>query len=239
MMKGEGSPPTHETLTRIMRIENVSVSWLLGADCPPFIVRRTVDDLDTANAVRAHLDDSDDWNVSVLSSGDMCAIVLHQPAEIGSDDQPTRYTAIEVIAGPFGALTAVAIRQRRSPDQIETHRIDAATMREIYAGRLGTFALLGDGNTPGVIVPGQPRNECPDLMDLIASPTSRVAEPHHPYNIADQLREAWPLMQEGEQETLGRMLAPLIEDVEKRRSGNQPKPTVAIARGPARGSGRG
>lgn len=176
----EGRPPGQEFLTRIMRIENASISWLLGGNTPPFLVARTASDGETGHLLAAHLGD-EAWQLEVAHDADeRTALVLHQPAAIVTDKgEDIPYRAVQVIAGPCGARTADHL-----PDGCSVHYLTAHAMDALYAGRVGTWLLFGGEDQP-------------PLLDANAHypapsprPSLRIAESHG--TPPERLAAAWP-----------------------------------------------
>lgn len=219
MLKDDGIPPTHETLARIMRVENVSLSWLLGADAAPFLVNRTRDDHETAQRLDDLLADEDSWRVVVLVDGDAAALVLHQPAQIQRGNKVVEYIAMEVIAGPFGERTFDVLKQRRYGRVQAVARIAPHDMRAIYAGQAGSYRILGDAKHDGLIDPAAKGDiDLSQAIDNITRHQLRVAEsgtggvpkPLMP------LARWWPMLQDAERDAITTLLDPFIDKIANR-----------------------
>lgn len=214
MFQGDGIPPTYETLVRIMRTENTSLSWLLGGDCAPFLVSHTIDDAGSAELLQAHVSDSDTWEVVVLGGGDLGAILLHEEGAIEHPNGTIHYTAIELIAGPIGPRTAAVLHQI-SPRGLATRNVGRPTMRAIYAGKLGTYRLVGD-HAGGLVQPGKIYRQ--DVSPLNLTPGGRLAEIRAEYTatMTQRFTEAWPRLQDSEREIMTRLLEPFLDHVTHR-----------------------
>lgn len=216
MFQGQGIPPTYETLVRIMRTENVSLSWLLGGDCAPFLVARTVDDDETAELVKAHMEDGFGGEFVVLGGGGLGAILMYDEAEIDHPNGTISYLAVDLIAGPIGSRAAMMLRQAAPAGGPSTRNVGTAAMRDLYAGRLGTYDLLGDDNGDALIFPYKVYRE--DISPLDLDRKGRIAEIQTEYaaTTVQRFAEAWPRMQEAEQDVMTRLLEPFIRDVSQR-----------------------
>lgn len=224
MLKGQGVPPTHETLARLMRVENCSISWLLGASTPPYLVARTIDDLDTAEQLQQHLGDSSGWQTHLLMADGLQAWVLHQPATLDRDGEPIDYTAVRVIAGPSGPRTSGVIIREGGGLVGGAQTISGDFMRRVYGGEMGTFQLFGDGATPGLIGRQTMEPVHVDRIAPMASAQERVAEqPSSTYGrarIARELAEIWPILQDNERAAINTLLDPFLDQVAARRRGD-------------------
>lgn len=217
----EGIPPTYETLSKMMRTENVSISWLLGAACPAYLYTGAADDDAMAEELEARVADETSWRVNVLTDGQACAIVLTQPASI-EDAKGSRlnYTAVEVICGPCGERTAavIAIAPPKCAGQLV--RISHAQMRQIYQDGVGTFQLLGGQGVPGLLDAGEPG---PFTMDTLATcraeaggwnprEHSRDGLPH----TLERMLQVWSKFTDAERQAIGVVVEPLMALAEHR-----------------------
>jgi len=234
MLKGDGVPPHHETLAKIMRVENCSISWLLGANTAPYLVARTIDDAETANLLRQHLIDEPDWRIHLLKSCGLHAWVLHQAAYLYQDGDEIQYTAISVIAGPSGEAVRKLLINWSEGRISGTTDVDTETMRHVYGGQLGTFHLFGDGDHSGLL--RAEVGDAPSVADLLPEhappapevmhvyPATRIAEPDNALSvsprIARELASLWPVFQENEREAVSTLLDPFLERVAKRHKTN-------------------
>lgn len=192
----EARPPSHEYLTRIMRTENASLSWLLGADVPPFLVNIAPTATEAADALRMHLQEEDWKSVALFGSGHT-AWVLTQPASIAANRGDIEYTAIQIIAGPSltsSMLLDVFPAGGRAADKFSTIPITQSLYREVATGHVGTWRLF---HAPTPIIGHQFRAGMADYLGTILSPArNRVAEPtpDAPPHPAQSLADAWPTL---------------------------------------------
>ena len=209
---GEGVPPKHESLVKILRTENVSLSWLLDGKGAPFHVLRTDSDLDTLMALDEELNDPG-WKVAWLHGEIQHALVLFQPAVIENSRDSLDYIAISVISGPVGA--AVKDKLRAMEMRLATSAaVNDNTLALLHAGLLGTRHLLGDGLQPGGLVdlaraPQLPKRETRDFL--------RLTERDPPeYSGMPPVHRVWNLMTAAEREALKIVLAPFLDGIARR-----------------------
>ena len=149
-MRGPGGrPPSHEYLTRIRHVENVSISWLLGARVPPFLRIVTNTDAETAEALTAHLQD-EAWSVALFTDGEATAWLLHQEGALDNEKGEIRYRIITVIVGPSGAETARTLANHGHRVLQHIQQLSAEQLRAIGRGQVGTWRFFGDDKTPGL-----------------------------------------------------------------------------------------
>lgn len=218
MLRAGGIPPTYESLTKIMRTEHVSLNWLLGGEGAPFLLARTASDAETAELLRQHLQE-EAWRVHLVIDEHCAALVLHQPAELGAGDASIRYQAIEILAGPVGPAAFDVLQALRYGRIDGVTRLEADEMADLYAGRIGTFALIGDEKFDGLIGPGIDRgvDVSAAIEDLgarhVADGGLEVPDPIQP------LARWWPLLEPGEREALQTLLDPFLAHVASRHKG--------------------
>lgn len=211
MLKGEGRPPSPDALARVMRVEGVSLSWLLGANVPPYLVNRPADDVETAARLRDLLTDEAGWRLVLLTDGDRGALLLHQPAEIELKNGPRSYTATEVIAGPIGERTLQVAGERLG----KVMQVRTDTLQEIYAGRIGTYGLVGDERHRGLVdIASDYTLDSSTVQHLRVAeslPVSRdVPRPLAP------LARWWPLLTDGERDAITTLLDPMLANAARR-----------------------
>ena len=147
------------------------------------------------------------------------ALVLHQPAELGAGDASIRYQAIEILAGPVGPAAFDVLQALRYGRIDGVTRLEADEMADLYAGRIGTFALIGDEKFDGLIGPGIDRgvDVSAAIEDLgarhVADGGLEVPDPIQP------LARWWPLLEPGEREALQTLLDPFLAHVASRHKG--------------------
>lgn len=221
MLKGEGIPPTYETLARIMRVEGVSLSWLLGADVAPYMVWRTLSDAETAGRLFQVLEDEPDWKIELLTDGERAAVVLHQPAEIDHKSIAIPYVTVEVVAGPFGEESIRQVIKANGGFVQQICRVTSAVMRDIYAGMLGTYQLVGDAKRRGLVdIAKDGVVDIEKNLDNLSRHRLRVAESLPPYGEIPKpiapLARWWPLLSDAERNAITTLLDPVLENAARR-----------------------
>lgn len=214
-MRGDAArPPSHEFLTRIMRTENASLSWLLGADVPPFLHTITRGDSDTATALAAHLDD-EDWRVALLTDGSATAWVLHQPAAIVHPRGEIPYRAITVIAGPSASATERALSESGHAAIEHVQHIPSPSLDSVARGMAGTWALFGNSKTPGLLNNATAKagitlhNARPDEAWRISEEPPGYADLPPP---ARAIAGAWDRLPEPDRQALSLVVERLVSD---------------------------
>jgi hypothetical protein len=214
MLKDDGIPPTYETLARIMRVENASISWLLGGNTAPYLVYRPSDEESAGEAMAQLLEEEAGWQIHLLVSGMRTAWLLVQPAELDHPKGVIHYWAIALIAGPVGATTLAAIDQWRGGIVQGVHTLPEETMADLYEGHLGTWQLVGQPHDPtaGLVDARSNQN-----VNLTSAPPAqlRVADGaiHEPLQ---PLNDWWPLLADAERSALMTLLDPFLDNVRQR-----------------------
>lgn len=132
-----GTAPKGETLAMIARAENCSVSWLLTGQGAPFLVNPCDTDAEMESRLRAYLDD-EDWRVDLLHDTRVAVVVLTLVAEFGEKEDAVQYTAMELLSGPVGPISAETLRPRVQ----RAVRVDPDQMRAVREGKVGTYRVL-------------------------------------------------------------------------------------------------
>lgn len=193
MAAGEGRPPSHEFLTRMMRTENASLSWLLGARVAPFLRSTATSDADTAQLLDAHLSD-ECWSVALLTDGMAAVWVLHQPAAIEYSNGITHYRATAIIAGPSGEATGELLARHGHRTLPHVQQVPSSTLHAIASGHVGTYRLFGDDKARGLIDPTTARHGI-TLRDAQSGNARHVAESAALYQVmpqpAREIVDAW------------------------------------------------
>lgn len=193
MAAGEGRPPSYEFLVRMMRTENASLSWLLGARVAPFLRSTATSDADTAQILDAHLSD-ECWSVALLTEGMAAVWVLHQPAAIEYTNGVTHYRATAIIAGPSGDATAALLARYGHATLPHVQQIQPAAMHALTSGYVGTYHLFGDERTRGLIDSSSARHGL-SLHDALSGNARHVAESAALYQVmpqpAREIVDAW------------------------------------------------
>lgn len=223
MLKGDGIPPTYEMLVRMMRVESVSLSWLLGASVPPYLVHRTLDDAETSERLNLFLSDEHDWRVAFMVDGERAALLLHQPAAIDVKSRTIDYTATELIAGPVGEKAMARLREGDKGILNQIVRISPERMRDVYNGMLGTYQFFGSDKQPGMLDDRVYHYVREISIDNLEVHNLRVAEGisaagDFPRAIAP-LARWWPMLTDAERDAITTLLEPVIENAARRLHG--------------------
>lgn len=165
MMRGHLPGP--EKLALISQAENASLHWLLYGRGRPFLATKAESDSELAAELRLHLEDAG-WTVYLVTSPTRCALVLTTPTEIlqAGMDEPVATTAVEVLAGPVGAETVGALMAYARDNEVWHLPADRRDVEALGAGRMGTFAIVGDERRPGLLSEAHPvdLNQVPDTV---------------------------------------------------------------------------
>lgn len=151
MFKGDGVPPTYETLAKITRTENVSLSWLLDGIGAMYLIGLVADDANLAGEVRMRLEDEPLGSIAVLTDGDRAAVVFHQPAQLVERRGPIDYQAVEVLAGPIGMEFATAMTSLGGMRGIIVKTLPREEMLQGMRGGWGSYQLLGEDGRGGML----------------------------------------------------------------------------------------
>ncbi|NIR28158.1 MAG: bacteriophage CI repressor [Gammaproteobacteria bacterium] len=140
----QGEVPRWETLCAIQHAENVSLSWLLTGEGPPFLVTHRTTDAGCAEWVEARLEGAD-WIVYlVLAPGGLHCLAFARPAAFDARGRRVEYTAVEILAGPAGRHTLSALEALPAREGLRIARIADGDAERIACGQVGTFGLLGE-----------------------------------------------------------------------------------------------
>lgn len=148
-----GNIPKGQTLMHLLCMENVNASWLLTGEGNPYLVEVAASDTDA----RARINDalkSPGWAVVMATDKLNHALIFMGPARFVLEDKPPRpYTAVTVLANPgpeaLMALTA-------SAGDVRSLLVSEARFQDLTLGRLGSYQLLGDRASPGLLAKAQP-----------------------------------------------------------------------------------
>lgn len=222
MTKGDGNPPTADTLTRIMRSENVCLGWLLTGDGAPFIRNPVSSDRDGAQLITALLAE-EPWQILLAEDGQRISVALHQQIHVqpGVEGKiPYRYRAMELITGPLGIETLSSINKHVDTAQLHIVHVSGLLMDQIMRGEWGTYRVFGDDKTPGIASNATRLPFSADeahrqiiLNDLVL----RNVEPVSLYNseLSEVIR-GWMTLSKHERMALKLVLGPLIEKARNR-----------------------
>ena len=141
----KGNLPDAVKLLPAVRIERLSLTWLLDGRGPPYSVNHAISDDDTWKQVSMRItDEPDAWSIYIATSAEGWAVVLAQDC-INTSDSGKEYTwrATEVWGGACGPLTAKRLLSWASVKPIEQITLSAADWRRLVTGHLGNAELWG------------------------------------------------------------------------------------------------
>ncbi|MBD3609038.1 MAG: hypothetical protein HUJ30_00655, partial [Gammaproteobacteria bacterium] len=146
-MVNEGKAPSGPTLSNIARAENASLTWLLEGKGQPFLVNhydRYEDALDYLSAML----EEEAWQPYMITDGARYAMVLTLPGQFESKGKMIDYTLLEVVAGHGITSHAMGIAEyfREASPSLQSITTTAATMDDLYRGRMGTWSLVNAPN---------------------------------------------------------------------------------------------
>lgn len=170
MFKDDGLPPTYETLAKITRTENASLSWLIEGIGSPYLYALVPDDAELVEEVEARLDD-ETWRVGAITDGEHITVVLHQYAQLVEKRGLIHYRAVDILSGRLGPLITakLAALQERHRGAI-VKKIGRDEMLQGLRDGWGSYQLFGDqGSKP--LLDGVGMDKSPMSMR-----DSRVAE---------------------------------------------------------------
>lgn len=167
-MVNRGVVPSGYSLLALQCLENVNVSWLLTGTGKPYLVERPADDRGCRARVAEALR-SAQWTATIATDGLHNAIVLARESRFVVKDKPPRlYTELRIFAhaGPesLAAVIEGAAGVRFLP-------LGEADMQALVQGRLGSYRIMGDANTPGLLARAKPIKE--ERMNAIAEHAAR------------------------------------------------------------------
>lgn len=145
----KGILPKGQTLLAIQRRENANISWLLEGTGSPYLVEHCRDDDECREQARLILEESG-WSVVIADDGTRQALILTLPCSYqhATNKRPLRYVEMHILtnAGPKAIDDAVAIAAEVRALRLDTNRFD-----DLISGQVGTYRLLGDDKTPGLM----------------------------------------------------------------------------------------
>ncbi len=141
----QGHIPGHEVLTRIMRAENVSLSWLMEGVGQPFIAHGFLEFRDFELALRQHLTRSHDV-IHLLDSAVAPVVIMRaHPAD------HAYLGTIEVLSTPWQPNLRALLESCLSRAEARYHFLPEEDTRAIRQGLVGTFRICGDETIRGLL----------------------------------------------------------------------------------------
>lgn len=197
----EGQTPGPEILSLIMRIENVSITWLLEGIGAPFLVSEYTDGY--ADILQEWLDYGGRPAYIVTDRHD-AAVILVQPAQHEYRGKTIDYSAIQITHGNIKASEIDVIN--RFPE-IYLKPVSSAVLDAIKRGDMGTWQLLGDMHHPGLLSDAE-------LIDSITAADigagQRVAEAHSKYHHSDDIADRFSRLNAHDQESISMIIDALL-----------------------------
>ena len=149
MMKG--SLPDPEKLIPAMRIENLSMNWLLDGMGAPHPMWAPISDAEAAKYIDQHLHEDIDAEVLIVHSKEGFTPVMHSMAHVESKSFQYDYRAVTLLGGGvFGRETLQKLNQCASKSRRDGRcRVRSVYMPEIgwrllSHGQIGNYHLFGD-----------------------------------------------------------------------------------------------
>lgn len=143
----EGQIPDPEILSLIMKIENVSVTWLLEGIGRPFLRTSQFTSGGYARYLKEWLERGGK-QAYVITDKNETAIILVQPAEHEYKGKCIPYSAIKVTRGDIGDEEKNIIN---CYPEIYLKQVNKEEFEQVKNGELGSFKLLGDQNNAGLL----------------------------------------------------------------------------------------
>lgn len=163
-------------MSLICRAENVSISWLLEGKGRPFIVHRFDADEAAADYLELLLRDESGWNVYEIAAPDnRHAVVLTMPGAVERKGNRIHYTILEAVVGDVGDRARSVVLQYEDENRLHSVTIDNDTMSRLAAGQLGTWHLVGDAESPGILEGAKPDERIREVATCYAPPPTEAA----------------------------------------------------------------
>lgn len=146
-----GEVPGPDKLCIIQQAENVSLDWLLAGRCRPYLLD-DVPDADEAKALIKGIlaGEPSDWRLDVLTDGLRHALLFSCVDRYYVDGRPVDYRHIRLITGNVAGSVLVWLDGQDLAEK-RLLELQADTMEAVLRGRVGTFALFGDDERPGLL----------------------------------------------------------------------------------------
>jgi hypothetical protein len=180
--------PDPVKLVPAMRMENLSISWLLDGYGAPFVVAAPPTDHDAAQLLATILDDEPDSAVLVAWCEQGFSVVVHTPVSAESGGKSYAYRQTTILGGAAPGVRTRAIVEdfaarpqntwRKVGPYLSVSRIymPPAEWAALASGYMGNRALFGDDLASGLALeadPYRPEATWPDRQRLVTG----VAEP--------------------------------------------------------------
>lgn len=161
-----GSLPDPEYLVPLLRIERVSMNWLLTGEGAPYTVNSYVGDVEAWQDLKAKLSDEPDaWNIYLAVSSAGWTVVLDQECSSTSKAGDTYwYRSTEVTGGKVcGPVVARGIEHWARLKAVRVLKLSVTHWTKLVTGQLGNAQLWGLSGVPAVAEP-QPLTDLSDVL---------------------------------------------------------------------------
>lgn len=147
-IKDSEATPSDKVINTIARCENASYRWLVEGEGPPYRVANFKSDRECKEALSQYLKE-EAWTVYLLNDYQKQALVMTLPSAFErSHGGFIEYLAIEILTG-VGKESVAEAALNASAFKVVT--VSSEVMNSLVAGELGTYALLGDAKTKGIL----------------------------------------------------------------------------------------
>ncbi len=145
----QGILPKGQTLLAIQRRENANISWLLEGAGAPYLVEHCRNDADCREQARLILEEPG-WTVTIAGDGRRQALILTLPCSYqqAAHKPAIDYQEVHILlnAGPRAIEDASVIA-----GDVRTLDLASALFDALETGQIGSYRLLGDDKTPGLM----------------------------------------------------------------------------------------
>lgn len=139
--------PGGEILALICRVENASFNWLSTGRGAPFYVGKSVTKGEFAERIGVHLEDSAEWQVSLITMNDMPDLtiaIFQMPGEHNYKGKAVPYTIMEVECGRWSPIAAALLRKAENLTCYiitRTQKADIHEFMQVVDGQAGTYRI--------------------------------------------------------------------------------------------------
>lgn len=149
--------PDPAALVPAMRIENLSLNWLLDGMGKPHPVAVPVDDAEATQWISSILDEDMSAEVLVVYCSQGFTPVLHARVQAESKAGAYTYRSTTIIGGAPGKNTIAAIQHyaeqyidKRGETRIRSIEVRDTIWHQLASGELGNYALFGEDGKGGL-----------------------------------------------------------------------------------------
>ena len=143
----DGRIPGSDILGLIARAERCSLNWLTTGNGRPFSAGRHITQHEFTSALQAHLEDSDDWQISIIIADafpEHTVVIFQMPGSIDYKGKTVDYTIMEIECGRWSQNAAALFG---SSTQCTSYHINDSNPEAssefglIVAGFAGTYRI--------------------------------------------------------------------------------------------------